>query len=64
MEQMEGTRREARKDGPLPRHICKVLGKYEDVLTNELSQELPPRREVDHKIEVISGLEPPSKVPY
>ena len=64
MEQMEGTRWEARKDGLLPRHISKVLGKYKDVLTNELSQELLPKREVDHKIEVIPRSEPPSKAPY
>ena len=64
MEQMEGTREKARNDGPLSRQICKVLGKYKDVLTNELFQELPPKREVDHKIEVIPGSEPPSKAPY
>ena len=64
MEQMEGTRGEAKKDWPLPRHICEVLDKYKDVLTNELPQELPLKREVDHKIEVIPGLEPPSKAPY
>ena len=64
MEQMEGTRGEARNDGPLPRHICKVLGKHKDVLTNELSQELAPKKEIDHKIEVIPGSEPPSKAPY
>ena len=64
MEQMEGTRGEARKDGPLPKHIRKVLGKYKDVLTNELPQELPPKREVDHKIEVKPGSKLPSKAPY
>ena len=64
MEQMEGTRGEARNDGPLPRHIRKVLGKYKDILTNELPQELPLKREVDHKIEMILGSEPPSKALY
>ena len=64
MEQMEGTLGEARKDRSLPKHIREVLGKYKDVLTNELPQELPPKREVDHKIEVISGSEPPSNAPY
>ena len=64
MEQIKGTQREARKDGPLLRHIREVLGKYKDVLTNELPQKLPPRIEVDHKIEVIPGSEPPSKAPY
>ena len=54
----------AKGDKPLPKHIQEVLAKYKDVLTNELPQELPPRREVDHKIEVIPGSEPPSKAPY
>ena len=61
---MEGTWGEARNDGLLPRHIREVLGKYKDVFTNELPQELPPKRKVDHKIEVIPGSEPPSKAPY
>ena len=41
-----------------------MLSKYKDVLINELPQELSPRREVDHKIDVILGSEPPSKAPY
>lgn len=49
---------------PLPKEIQEVLAKYKDVLTNELPKKLPPRREVDHKIEVIPGAEPPSKAPY
>ena len=64
IEQMEGIRGEARKDGPLLRHIRDLLGKYKDVLTNELPQELPPKKEIDHKIGVILGSEPPSKAPY
>jgi len=48
----------------VPKGIQEVLGKYKDVLTNELPKELPPRREVDHKIEVLPGAEPPSKPPY
>ena len=64
MEQMEGTRGEVRKDGPLLRHIREVLGKYKDVLINELLQELPPKRKVDHKIEVILRSEPPFNAPY
>jgi clan AA aspartic protease (TIGR02281 family) len=48
----------------LPKRIQEVLAEYKDVLTNELPKELPPRREVDHKIEVQPGAEPPSKPPY
>lgn len=33
LEQVQETYREARKDGPLPKHIC---GIYKNVLTNDL----------------------------
>jgi hypothetical protein len=55
MEQHQRTHKEAKTDGPPPKHIRDVLGRYKDVLTNELPQELPPTREVDHKIEVVPG---------
>ena len=45
-------------------NIHKVFERYKDVFTNELPQEIPPTGEVDHKIEVILGSEPPSKAPY
>jgi hypothetical protein len=64
MDQLQKTHEEAKIDGPPPKHIHEVLGRYNDVLTNDLSQELLPIREVDHKIEVISGSEPPSKAHY
>ena len=41
-----------------------VLKRYQDVMSEDLSNELPPRREVDDKIEVKPGTEPPSKAPY
>ena len=44
--------------------IKDVLKRYQDVMPEDLPNELPPRREVDHKIEVKSGTEPPSKAPY
>ncbi|KAL3688559.1 hypothetical protein R1sor_014868 [Riccia sorocarpa] len=44
--------------------LQRVLNEFADVLTNELPTELPPRRGVDHKIEVVPGSEPPSKAPY
>ena len=34
------------------------------MMPEDLPNELPPRREVDHKIEVKPGTEPPSKAPY
>jgi hypothetical protein len=35
-----------------------------EVLIDELFDALPLYREVDHKIEVMPGSTPPSKVPY
>jgi hypothetical protein len=64
MDQLQKTYEEAKIDGPPLKHIHEVLGKYNDILTNDLSQELFSIREVDHKIEVTSGSEPPSKAPY
>ena len=64
MKQFQRAHEEARNDGPQPKHICEVLERQKDVLTNKLHEESPPTREVDHKIEVIPGSEPPSKAPY
>jgi hypothetical protein len=40
------------------------FNKFSKVLTYELLDALPLYREVDHKIEVMPGLAPSSKVPY
>ena len=48
----------------VPKCFEDVLKRYQDVMTEDLPNELPPRREVDHKIEVKPGTEPPSKAPY
>jgi hypothetical protein len=44
--------------------VSKVLEKYKDVITDELTKHLPPKRAVDHKIDLVPGTEPPSKAPY
>jgi hypothetical protein len=33
-------------------------------MLEELPDELPPRRQVDHAIEVMPGVAPPAKAPY
>ncbi len=33
-------------------------------MPDELPEDLPPRRRVDHAIEVMPGVEPPTKAPY
>ena len=47
----------------VPKCVEDVLKRYQDVMPEDLPNELPPRREVDHKIEVKSRTEPPSKAP-
>ena len=48
----------------VPKCVEDMLKRYQDVMPEDLPNELPPRREMDHKIEVKSGTEPPSKAPY
>ena len=48
----------------VPKCIECVLKRYQDVIPKDLPNELPLRREVDHKIEVKPGTELPSKAPY
>ncbi len=45
---------------------CKkwVLEKFPDVMPDELPENLPPRRRVDHAIEVMLGVAPLAKAPY
>ena len=48
----------------VPKCVKDVLKMYKDVMLKDLPNQLPPRWEVDHKIEVKPGTEPPSKAPY
>ncbi|CAL1380625.1 unnamed protein product [Linum trigynum] len=41
-----------------------VLEEFVDVMPKELPKKLPPRREVDHKIELEQGATPPARAPY
>jgi hypothetical protein len=40
------------------------LEEFPDVMPEELPEDLPPRRRVDHAIEVMPGVAPPAKAPY
>ncbi len=44
--------------------IKRVLNEFPDVMPEELTEDLPPRRQVDHEIEVMPGVAPPAKAPY
>jgi hypothetical protein len=40
------------------------LEEFSDVMPEDLPEDLPPRRRVDHAIEMMSGVAPPAKAPY
>ena len=48
----------------VPKCVEDVLKRYHEVMPKDLSNKLPPRQEVDHKIKVKSETEPPLKAPY
>ena len=48
----------------VPDKVAKVLGEFNDVMPSELPQHLPPRRAVDHKIELEPETKPPTKASY
>ena len=41
--------------------VLEILEEYKDVLSNTFQRGLPPRREVDHKIELLLGSTPKSQ---
>nr|CAD1818433.1 unnamed protein product [Ananas comosus var. bracteatus] len=48
----------------LPGKIEAVLADFQDVMPKELPKQLPPRRELNHAIELEPGAKPPAKAPY
>ncbi|XP_073106542.1 uncharacterized protein [Elaeis guineensis] len=50
--------------GPFPPGVLRVLQEFEDVMPPELPKTLPPRRAVDHKIELEPGAKCPAHPPY
>jgi hypothetical protein len=47
-----------------PKCIKQVLDEFPDVMPEGLLEDLPLRRRVDHVIEVMSRVAPPTKAPY
>jgi hypothetical protein len=48
----------------VPKKIASVLKQFEDVMSSQLPKKLPPRRAIDHQIELVSGIKPPSQTLY
>jgi len=48
----------------IPEAIQVVLEEYRDVMPDSLPKSLPPRRGIDHEIELLPGAKPPAKNAY
>ena len=59
---MKGGEEGVEKD--IPSAVRDALRSFEDVMLDQLPQRLPPKREVDHQIELLPGVKPPAKGPY
>ena len=49
---------------PIPLETEAVLKRYGDVIPYQLPKALPPRREIDHQIELVLGAKSPARAPY
>jgi hypothetical protein len=47
-----------------PKCVKRILDEFLDVMPKKLSDDLPPRKQVDHAIEVMPRVAPPAKAPY
>ncbi|XP_022844158.1 uncharacterized protein LOC111367484 [Olea europaea var. sylvestris] len=50
--------------GPIPKPVKRLIREFEYITPDELPKKLPPRRTIDHGIELISGAKPPARAPY
>ncbi|RVW96773.1 Retrovirus-related Pol polyprotein from transposon 17.6 [Vitis vinifera] len=48
----------------VPDSVVKILKEFKDVMPAELLKELPPRRPIDHKIELLLGTKASVQAPY
>nr|DAD21574.1 TPA_asm: hypothetical protein HUJ06_023037 [Nelumbo nucifera] len=48
----------------VPPKVMAVLDEFVDVMPPQLPKTLPPRHEVDHKIELEPGAKAPARPPY
>ena len=48
----------------VPDQVAELLRDFADVMPSELPKNLPPRRAIDHRIELLPGSSPTSRPPY
>ncbi|KAA3461620.1 RNA-directed DNA polymerase-like protein [Gossypium australe] len=46
------------------KEVVQLLPSFRDVMLTNLPKKLPPKREVDHRIELMSNTELPTRAPY
>lgn len=51
-------------EAPIPREVGVLLEEFKGVMPDKLPWGLPPRRAVDHKMELEPGTVPPARAPY
>ena len=47
-----------------PVQVQQLLNEFEDIFPKELPAGLPPQRQLDHRIDLVPGAEPPHRSPY
>ena len=47
-----------------PEQVQSILNEFSDIFPRDLPAGLPPQRDVDHRIELVPGVEPPHRAPY
>ena len=48
----------------VPDLVVPMLKRFEDVMPPKLPKKLPPRRQMDHQIELMPGSRPLAQAPY
>jgi len=48
----------------VPKKIASVLKQFEDVMSSQLTKKLPPKRAINHQIELVPRIKPPSQTLY
>ncbi|WCJ29454.1 Transposon Tf2-6 polyprotein [Euphorbia peplus] len=48
----------------VPKLLEEVMREFQDVIPESLPKNLPPKRDVDHAIELYPGMKPPARAPY
>ena len=49
---------------PYPMQVQTLLNEFSDVFLKDLPPRPPPQRQLDHRVELVPGAEPPHRAPY